>query len=63
MKDTPQYSRFTEDGLEEWEYRRNYNLSGDCDVISIAFREGRVVSMDSYRYESPQTPTIKVKKE
>jgi hypothetical protein len=53
MKGEPQYCRFTEDGLEEWEYHKNRGFSGDYDVIVIGFRDGRVVHMDSYKYNAP----------
>ncbi|WP_281698892.1 hypothetical protein [Hallella colorans] len=62
MRGKPQYRRFTEEGLEQWEYRRNMNMAGDYDVIIIGFRDGRVISMDSFRYVAPYQPTIKVDK-
>ncbi|MGI6244039.1 MAG: hypothetical protein ACOYJK_11025 [Prevotella sp.] len=53
MKGEPQYSRFTEDGLKEWEYHKNRRGGEDYDVIVIGFRDGRVVHMDSYKYHAP----------
>mgnify|MGYP001342038129 CR=1 FL=1 len=63
MKKEPDYRRFAEDGLEQWEYHKNFDLSGDYDVILIGFRDGRVVSMDSFRYIRPTVPTIEVQKQ
>lgn len=60
MKKGPNYRRFTEDGLEQWEYHKNFDLAGNYDVILIGFRDGRVVSMDSFRYTPP---TIEVNKQ
>lgn len=62
MRGKPKYRRFTEEGLEQWEYHRNMNMAGDYDVIIIGFRDGRVISMDSFRYVAPYQPTIKVDK-
>lgn len=61
MNGEPRYRRFTEDGLEEWEYRRNQQLDGDCDVVVISFRDGRVVALDSFPYVYPKTPKIEAK--
>ncbi|MBM6992452.1 MAG: hypothetical protein I3J02_04190 [Prevotella sp.] len=58
MKGSPNFRRFTEDGLEQWEYHRNKAISGDYDVVLIGFRKGRVVSMDSFPYVYPKNSTI-----
>jgi len=62
MKGEPNYRRFTEDGIEQWEYRRNQQLNGDCDVVLISFRDGRVVALDSFPYVYPKTPQIEQKR-
>ena len=62
MRTKPTYRRFFEDGIEEYEYHRNHRVNGDYDVILIRYRNGRVVSMDAYRYIEPKTPTITVEK-
>ena len=48
-----------ENGIEQWEYHKNEALSGDYDVILVGFRDGRVVSMDSFRYIYPKMPEVK----
>ncbi len=54
MKCQPDYRRFTEDGLEQWEYRFNQQQNGDCDVVLISFRNGRVASMETFPYVAPR---------
>lgn len=61
MKGEPQYRRFTEDGLEQWEYHKNMDLSGNYDVVIIGFREGRVVNMDSFNYQPPVYESVEKK--
>ncbi len=56
MKGEPKYRRFMENGIEQWEYHKNVNLSGDYDVVLIGFRDGRVVSLDSFPYVYPKAP-------
>ncbi len=58
MKGSPHFRRFAEDGLEQWEYHKNKEISGDYDVVLIGFRNGRVVSMDSFPYVYPKAPTL-----
>lgn len=62
MKSKPSYRRFMENGIEQWEYHKNEALSGDYDVILVDFRDGRVVSMDSFRYIYPMKPEADNKK-
>ena len=54
MKCQPDYRRFTEDGLEQWEYRFNQQQNGDCDVVLVSFRNGRVASMETFPYVAPR---------
>lgn len=61
MKGEPQYRRFTEDGLEQWEYHKNRDLAGNYDVVIIGFREGRVVNMDSFNYQPPVYESVEKK--
>lgn len=63
MKTSPDYRRFMEDGLEQWEYHTNLAIDGDYDVILISFRDGKVVAMDSFRYHSPQIIVPEQKRE
>lgn len=60
MKQTPNYRRFGDDGLEEWEYRKTYSTNED-HVILINFHNGRVVSMNSFRDIKPLAPQIEQK--
>lgn len=60
MKSKPSYRRFMENGIEQWEYHKNKALlNGDYDIILVGFRDGRVVSMDSFRYIYPKMPEVK----
>ena len=54
MKCQPDYRRFTEDGLEQWEYRFNQQQNGDCDVVLVSFRNGRVASMETFPCVAPR---------
>ena len=54
MKCQPDYRRFTEDGLEQWEYRFNQQQNGDCDVVLVSSRNGRVASMETFPYVAPR---------
>lgn len=61
MKGNPQYRRFAEDGLEQWEYHKNRDASGNYDVVIIGFRDGRVVNMNSFYYQVPIVGSVEKK--